>query len=64
MKLNVCEIVLKNTGSCMLTEFFMNNCEILYAITTAGNRGLVRVDDSHIVCFIFKSFPVFKAFFN
>ena len=39
----------------MLTEFVMSNCEILYAITTAGNRGLVRVDDSHIVCFVFES---------
>ena len=42
----------------------MSNCEILDAITTAGNRGLLRVDYSHIVCFLFKSFPVFKAFSN
>jgi hypothetical protein len=48
----------------MLTELVMSSCEILDAITTAGNRGLVRVDDSHIVCFIFKPFPVFKAFSN
>jgi hypothetical protein len=48
----------------MLTEFVMSNCEILDAITTAENRGLVRVDDNHIVCFIFKSFSVFKEFSN
>ena len=48
----------------MLREFVMRNCEILDAITTPGNRGLGRVDDSHRVCFIFKSFPVFKAFSN
>jgi hypothetical protein len=64
VKLKVCEIVCKNTGSCMLREFVMSNCEILDAITTAGNWGLVRVDDSHRVCFVFKSFPVFKAFSN
>ena len=33
-------------------------------VAVAGNRGLVREDDSHIVCFIFKSFPVFKTFRN
>ena len=48
----------------MLWEFVMSNCENLDAITTAGSGGLVRVDDSHIVCFFFKSFPVFKTFSN
>jgi hypothetical protein len=48
----------------MLSEFVMSNCEILDAITTAGNGGFVWVDDSHKVCFIFKSFPVFKEFQN
>jgi hypothetical protein len=64
MKLKVCEIVWKNTGSFMLREFVMSNCDILDAITKAGNRGLVRVDDSHRVGFDFKSFPVFKAVSN
>jgi len=46
----------------MLSEFFMSNCEILDAITTAGNRGLVRVDDSHIVCLFLSPSQYLKHF--
>lgn len=41
---------------------FMSNCEILDVITTAGNRGLVQVDDSHVVCIFVSPFQYLKHF--
>jgi len=40
----------------------MSNCEILDAITTAGNRGLVQVGDSNIVCLFISPFQYLKHF--
>jgi hypothetical protein len=40
----------------------MSNCEILDEITTAGNRGLAQVDDSHVVCLFISPFQYLKHF--